>query len=91
MNELPTLAEHFHNILAEAQTSRPKLSRWVDGELEWVLYERQVMFDAVNELRHTRMLSPIKMCRLMDAERSATGHSDYTHKFALYCAELVLE
>jgi hypothetical protein len=85
MNDLPTLTEHFHQILAAAQIHRHKRDRRINGAAEWITFERQVMFDAVNKLR------PTTMERLKSAERCAVGHSDYSHKFALHCAELVLE
>lgn len=60
-------------------------------EIGWVVYERQVMFDAVNEERKSRGLEPVGMEEVVRVETTATGHVDYTRKFALYCAELVLD
>ena len=81
------LAEIFHKTLIEAQELRPQKSKWVGEELEWVLYERQVMLDAVNAARFNLGLPPLT--NVDKAERGAMGHCDYTWKFALYCAELV--
>ena len=96
VNELPGLANVFHAILCDAQKLRDKKSNWVEsGEggttLAWILYERQVMFNAVNQERIARNLEPITMKELRRAEDCATGHCDYTRKFALYCAELVID
>ena len=85
MKRLPQLTEKFEAILAEAQKQRPQRNKMVGGELEWIVYERQVMFKAANSWRK------VSMEQIMKAERSACGHSDYSHKFALYCAEIVLE
>jgi len=86
MNDLPALSDRFHKILVEAQKLRPEKSQWLNGELEWVIYERQVMLEAVNTARFNRGLSPLT--NVDSAERCAVGHIDYTRKFALYCAEL---
>lgn len=80
--------------LAAAQCERPDRSEWVDSpigrELGWVLYERRVMLDEVNRLRGERMLPPVGVRDVERVEQSATGHSDYSRKFAYGCAELVV-
>lgn len=78
--------EHFLKILTEAQKLRPQKLKWIDGELEWVLYERKVMLDAVNAARFIRGLPP--QYSVENAESEALGHCDYTRKFALYCSEM---
>jgi len=80
------LAETFQKVLIEAQKLRPQKSRWIGTELEWVIYERKVMLDAVNAERFRRGLPPVT--DIGAAERCAMGHIDYTEKFALYCAEI---
>jgi len=58
-------------------------------ELGWVVFERQVMFDAVNAERQVHKLPPINMETFISkVETLALGHSDYTHKLALYGAEM---
>lgn len=91
INDRLGLADKFHRILCEAQNKREEKNRWVDTELEWVLYERITMFDAVNKERLAVGKKVLGLAEFMSAERSATGHCDYTKKFALYCAELVTE
>lgn len=80
------LAESFRKVLTDTQKLRPQKSRWLNGELEWVLYERQVMLDAVNAERFRLRLLPLT--NVDQAEQNAMGFCDYTQKFALYCAEL---
>ena len=58
---------------------------------EWIIAERQAMFDAVNSKRTARDKTPLLITDIERVERQAVGHSDYTHKFALYCAMLVEE
>ena len=77
-------------VLSAAQEERHLRQAWVDGELGWVLYEREVMLAEVNRLRAQRGLDRIHMDRLRRVERMAEGHIDYSEKFALYCAELAL-
>ncbi len=56
----------------------------------WIAAERKLMFDAVNRLRHTADREPLPIMAVEEMERQALGHSDYVHKFALYCSELVV-
>jgi phosphopantetheine adenylyltransferase len=74
--------------LTAAQEERPAREYVTDGELGWVIYERETMHRAVNEARAERNLAPLP---IEAVERVASGHSDYSSKFALYCAELVME
>ncbi len=83
------------DILVAAQAERAQrqdLVRLEDGmpELGWVLYERQVMHDAVNALRAERGLGPVDAKAILGAENSACGHADYTLQYALRCADLVV-
>ncbi len=92
MNELQQLTSAFTDILKEAQKLRPQKQKWIGvkgyDELEWVIYERDVMLKAVNTARYYRGFPPITDVNM--AEQSAFGHIDYMHKFALNCAELAL-
>lgn len=82
--------------LKEAQEYRELLQEFVPSnnprekypEIGWVVHERQVMFDAVNDERKQRGFDPISITDLVRVETQATGHVDYTRKFALYCSEL---
>jgi hypothetical protein len=90
-----SIVDRLHKTLCEAQALRSEKSNWVEGDggttLEWILYERQVMFKAVNWERACQNLKPITVEQLRRAENCAVGHCDYTRKFALYCAELVTD
>lgn len=56
---------------------------------EWVIWEREAVLAAVNEIRVNAKLSPIDSVTLVKkAEWEASGHCDYTSKYALYAAEL---
>lgn len=56
----------------------------------WILYERECMHVEVNRLRSELGKAPVLVDQVIRAERSACGHVDYQHKFALGCRELVL-
>lgn len=83
------------NKLSKAQEKRKFLTDKVKSEhdrfhiYKWILYERETMLDGVNEERIKRGRTPIIMNDIIRAEKQAIGHSDYSSKFALYCAELV--
>lgn len=78
--------------LTAAQTERDARPDLVDGpdgpECEWAAYERTRMHDTVNAIRSERGLSPVPVEDIVRVERLAVGHSDYSMKFAFYCAEL---
>ncbi|MGE7438012.1 spore germination YkwD domain-containing protein [Kitasatospora sp. NPDC001175] len=85
------LFDEMRAILTRAQEERPHRQGFVDGELDWVLFERATMLAAVNQARAEHGLLPVPMESIARAEQQAVGHSDYFKKFALYCAELVQE
>jgi hypothetical protein len=87
---LQSLFGEMRRILTHAQEQRDDRQEVIDGELDWIRYERQTMHDAVNQARADRGLPPTPLTLIERAEKQATGHSDYTKKFALYCAELAL-
>lgn len=49
------------------------------------------MHQAVNKARADRGLPSVSLAEVARVEQQAFGHSDYTKKFALYCAELALK
>lgn len=57
----------------------------------WVRYERGRMLAVVNDERAKRGLQPVSWTTVADAESLAAGHVDYVTKYALYCAELVVD
>lgn len=81
------LHDHLREVLSKAQE---KYRKECEG-LEWVEKERNAMFNEINRQRSARGLSPISLKELMRVESMACGHIDYSTKFALYCAELVLD
>lgn len=91
MRRLPQLRDQFLQVLSEAQELRPQKMRHIGDELEWVIYEREVMLRAVNAVRLQRDCSAVIVEEVRRVERCASGHVDYSQKFALYCAELALK
>ena len=84
------LHQKFFEALDNAQTQRPVKGGWVsDSELEWMVFERETMFDLVNSERAIIGKQPVGLEEIKKAERQATGHIDYTRKFSLYCSWLV--
>lgn len=81
--ELIDLRNRFLAQLTEEQDKRGQ-------DLSWIEREEQFMFDLVNDERTRRGLSPIALEHVLMRARWATGHVDYSSKFALYCAELAL-
>lgn len=75
-------------ILAKLSDSQKKRQDY-EG-CEWIAAERQVMFEATNAERRARHLPPVTPADIERIERWACGHSDYSSKFALYCAELAI-
>jgi hypothetical protein len=100
IRKFPALIKQFEEILKKAQTHRqervglvdlPKIYGVIFNNVpEWNLYEMRVMQDTVNQERKDNALSLVTLDDIRRAESGAVGHSDYPHKFALYCAELAL-
>lgn len=57
---------------------------------DWIDAERFVMQREVNEWRLQFGLRLVDVAAIKRAERMASGHSDYSSKFALYCAEIAM-
>lgn len=85
------LRDKLLSILTAAQEERPAREYVTSGELGWVIYERETMHQAVNEARAEAGKQPLTVDQIEQVESEADGHSDYSRKFALYCAELVQE
>lgn len=63
--------------------------RYTKSVEQWIEDERTVMLEAVNKRRTVAGKLPVSRSDVERVERSAVGHSDYGHKFAIYCADLV--
>ncbi|MFD8839748.1 spore germination YkwD domain-containing protein [Streptomyces griseofuscus] len=73
----------------EQRDQRPEVVHGPDGpECEWAAYERTRMHEKVNEIRAERGLPAVPVEDIVRVERQAAGHSDYSFKFAFYCAEI---
>src|SRR5690349_13820024 len=89
--------DYMFGVLVEAQKRRhePAMQELVSlgevSELRWVLHERAQMVRHVNKAREGLGYPPVSEDAVHAAERQAEGHSDYTRKYALYCADLILE
>lgn len=83
--ELRLTARAMLSVLESQQSRRNEYrgTEWVDVELD-------VMHHAVNCERSKRGLPDIERSKVVSVERMACGHTDYSSKFALYCAELAL-
>lgn len=81
------LRDHLLEVLSKAQK---KYRAECEGT-EWIEQERNAMFEEVNRQRAVREQPPVLLKDLMKLETMACGHVDYSSKFALYCAELVLD
>lgn len=55
----------------------------------WWVYEVEEMASKVNQLRAEIDKEPIETEEIARVDSQAGGHSDYSRKFAFYCAEIV--
>lgn len=78
----------FVPIALDGVTVSDRGSIYFGFEPEWVAHERHVALRAVNDIRAGRGAGPASEREVFDIETSASGHFDYTAKFALRCAEL---
>ncbi|WP_147484249.1 hypothetical protein [Streptomyces albidoflavus] len=92
MSDLRMLTDRLQRVLARAQEDRAQRDELVDGpdgiECAWAAYERKEMWKAVNAIRLDRGYSEVSLDEVIYVELQAAGHSDYSRKFAFYCAEL---
>jgi hypothetical protein len=95
MSSLKAATDVLRATLAAAQEERHMRSDLIDGpdgpECEWAAYERARMHETVNASRSERGLPAVPIEDVIRVERLAVGHSDYSLKFAFYCAELAEE
>ncbi|MDT0307227.1 hypothetical protein RM780_09655 [Streptomyces sp. DSM 44917] len=87
------LVRRFRSVLTAAQGERPTRPGLVvleSGRTEsaWVAHERSVMHQEVNRVRAELALPAVSLEAVAAAEEQAVGHSDYSGKFAMYCADL---
>lgn len=87
--------ERLVTELTDAAKQRDRRQYLVNGptgyEPGWVRYERGRMLAVVNDERAKRGLQPVAWTAVAGAESAAAGHVDYVTKYALYCAELVVD
>lgn len=88
---LPGLAKEFLELLIVAQGLRPFRQAFDGTRYAWNVIECQTMLEAVNRVRADAGRPLATLEDIYRAERGAVGHSDYSSKFALYCAELALQ
>jgi hypothetical protein len=79
----------LRDVLTAATKVRHLRPNYIDGDLEWVSYERSVMHDATNAIRARYRKPPVGGDEILSAETRACGHIDYVQKYAIGCADLV--
>ena len=91
------IQEQMFQTFQDAAKDRDKRKDYVPvpgdptwGEPGYVAYERDVMLTAVNKERSARGLAPVTIRDFMRVEQLAVGHTDYSTKLSLYCAELAV-
>lgn len=87
-----TRGEEFLQMIARMQQVLDvEMTQRKERPGTWINDERRAMHREVNLARAARNLSPLDISAIERVERVACGHCDYSHKLALYCAELVLD
>ena len=89
--DLRTVESHLFKLLTAEQEKRNDRKGQIDGETEWIVLERRLMIDTVQQMRKEENLEPAPVEEILRAETEACGHSDYTKKFARYCAEITVD
>lgn len=95
MKTLIIYRDYLLETLNTASKERSNKMNWVgpdhSKELEWVIFEREQMWKAVNNERTKLNKLPVALSEIKRVETTALGHVDYAKKFSLYCAELILD
>lgn len=84
-----TRRAQLHSALVDAQRAREYLPLRDTETPYWDTYEKMTMWKLVNMMRQSHGRPFLEYEDVERAQQGALGHSDYTKKFALYCAELV--
>jgi hypothetical protein len=87
--DLLALRKMFEDALVAAAKERSMRQIVVDGEMEWIRFERDLMHRLVNNARVVRGKDQVTLAAIRRCEQLAVGHVDYGTKFPLYLAELV--
>lgn len=95
LQRLSPVMHRFEEVLLEAASHRRERDEVVTGwgglpECGWVAFERDQMRAAVDAERGRRHLPPVAPEAVARVEQMASGHCDYSKKYALYCAELAM-
>ena len=91
VNARTELIRQFEDILASEMAKRPQRQAFVNDVPEWVVIERAAMLAAVQAARRARGAAEVAPESVRRAESSAEGHFDYVKKWAIGCADLVLD
>ena len=87
-----TKAEAHRVLLRTLNDCVPLRAQRNDGSPpRWIAHERETMHRETNRLRAELGKDAIELHQVMTVEELARGHIDYASKFALYCAELVVD
>jgi hypothetical protein len=90
-----SLQHTFRDVLIEAAKHRNDrdyaMLTSVGEMMGWSWYEITQLLSEVNNLRESQGLEPVSFSEMVDAERQASGHSDYTDRLAWSCAKLALK
>ena len=94
MNRHDTLVQYkksLERVIDRVDRSANDLVPTRNGqEPRWVVDTQLAMLTETNRLRDIQGLEPVDLSTIEQVEQMAIGHSDYGHKFALYCAELAI-
>lgn len=78
---------------SHADAHAPVVSVDADGEPTqvpfFIDFEMRAMLAQINDHRARHGHDPVVLADVARVERRACGHSDYSSKYALYCADLV--
>lgn len=79
---------HLRQDVVERTVTQTTGAAVAETEIGWVVHERLVVLAKVTEHRVRFGLAPVAEQAVALVEHQASGHADYTRKFALYAAEL---
>ena len=85
------MVDKFEQLLQTEAALRNERTGMTNGELDWIVAERDAMLSEVNRLRAERGKRRITYEEFEKAEWTCQGHVDYGHKLALRCMEFVLD
>lgn len=85
---MPPCINHRNELHRDMEEALARVAQNRKQDPHWIEHERRLLWTMVNDYRTQQNKQPVTLEEIKRVEDQAVGHSDYMHKFTLYCTEL---